>query len=155
MGLTVDRHRFFPGKTADKAARTLFMEQIPRRKPSRSRDGGCHVYDRGIFSFELVAAHGDRASFVHRLREPGPRTPRFEADEERPLTDADRKAGVISDRLGRLAGSQHRAAPPGRYREVVIAVPGEPGNQVRLLTDVLDVPAHVIGQIYPRPTFRS
>jgi hypothetical protein len=110
--------------------------------------GAIHVYDRGIFSFELVAAHGDRASFVHRLREPGPRTPRFEADEERPLTDADRKAGVISDRLGRLAGSQHRAAPPGRYREVVIAVPGEPGNQVRLLTDVLDVPAHVIGQIY-------
>jgi len=110
--------------------------------------GAIHVYDRGIFSFELVAAHGDRASFVHRLREPGPRTPRFKADEERPLTDADRKAGVISDRLGRLAGSQHRAAPPGRYREVVIAVPGEPGNQVRLLTDVLDVPAHVIGQIY-------
>lgn len=110
--------------------------------------GAIHVYDRGIFSFELVAAHGDRASFVHRLRESGPRTPRFEADEERPLTDADRKAGVISDRLGRLTGSQHRAAPPGRYREVVIAAPGEPGSQVRLLTDVLDVPAHVIGRIY-------
>jgi len=111
--------------------------------------GAIHVYDRGIFSFELVAAHAHRgASFVHRLREPGPRTPRFEADEDRPLTDADRKAGVISDRLGRLVGSQHRAAPPGRYREVVIAAPGEPGGQVRLLTDVPDVPAHVIGQIY-------
>jgi hypothetical protein len=111
--------------------------------------GAIHVYDRGIFSFELVAAHAHQgASFVHRLRAAGPRTPCFEADEERPLTDADRKAGVISDRLGHLTGSQHRAGPPGRYREVIIAVPGEPGNQVRLLTDVLDVAAHVIGLIY-------
>lgn len=110
--------------------------------------GAIHVYDRGIFSFDLVAAHGDTAFFVHRLREPGPRTPRFEADEDRPLSDADRNAGVISDRLGRLAGSQHRGAPPGRYREVIIASPDEPGRQVRLLTNVLDVPAHVIGLIY-------
>lgn len=110
--------------------------------------GAIHVYDRGIFSFELVAAHAGTASFVHRLREPGPRTPRFVADEERPLTDTDRKAGVISDRLGHLAGSAHRTAPPGRYREVMIESPDEPGRQVRLLTDVLDVAAHVIGLIY-------
>lgn len=108
--------------------------------------GAVHVYDRGIFSFELVAAHAEKsAHFVHRLREPGERTPRFVADEERPI-DADGKAAsVISDRLGRLAGSTHREPPACRYREVVIKGDGE---QVRLLTDLLDLPAHVIGAIY-------
>jgi hypothetical protein len=110
--------------------------------------GAIHVYDRGIFSFELVAAHADKANFVHRLREPGPRTPRFDADEDRPLTDEARQAGVLSDRFGRLAGSQHRLAPSTRYREVTIDSADEPGSQVRLLTDLMDLPAHVIGLIY-------
>jgi hypothetical protein len=110
--------------------------------------GAIHVYDRGIFSFDLVAAHAGKADFVHRLREPGPRTPRFEAHEERPLSDEDRKAGVISDRVGHLVGSAHRAAPPGRYREVIIESPDELGQQIRLLTSLLDVPAHIIGLIY-------
>jgi transposase len=111
--------------------------------------GAIHVYDRGIFSFDLASAHAERgAHFVHRLREPGPRTPRFEADQERPLSDEDRKAGVISDRLGRLVGSAHRAAPSRRYREVIIESPDEPGRQIRLLTSLWDVPAHIIGLIY-------
>src|SRR5262249_44090089 len=111
--------------------------------------GAVHVYDRGIFSFALVAAHADkRAHFVHRLRAEGPRTPRLLADEGRPLGDRDVAAGVASDRLGRLAGSDHREAPPARYREVVIAVPDRPGEVVRLLTDLFDVPAWVIGLIY-------
>lgn len=110
--------------------------------------GAIHVYDRGIFSFELVAAHADKAHFVHRLREPGPRTPKFAADEQRPLSDEDRAAGVRSDRFGRLAGSTHRLAPAIRFREVTIDAADEPGRQVRLLTDLMDVPAHVIGLIY-------
>jgi hypothetical protein len=111
--------------------------------------GAVHVYDRGIFSFELVAAHAAAgARFVHRLREPGPRTPRFDADEDRPVAEADRAAGVRSDRLGRLAGSDHRRPPPGRYREVVLDAPDQPGGRVRLLTDLGDVPAHVVGLIY-------
>ena len=111
--------------------------------------GAAHVSDRGIFSFDLVAAHeAAGAHFVPRMREPGPRTPRFVADEDRPLTDEDRAAGVLSDRLGRRAGSDHRAPPPGRYREVVIASPGQPGGRVRLLTDLTDLPAHVVGLIF-------
>jgi hypothetical protein len=111
--------------------------------------GAVHVYDRGIFGFDLVAAHATAgAHFVHRLREPGPRTPRFVPDEDRPLADADRAAGVRSDRLGRLAGSDHRAPPPGRYREVVIASPDQPGGVVRLLTDLSDLPAHVVGLVF-------
>jgi hypothetical protein len=110
--------------------------------------GAVHVYDRGIFSFDLVAAHfAAGAHFVHRIREPGPRTPRFVADEELPLSDEDRAAGVRSDRLGHLAGSQHRTPPPQRLREIVIASPGQPGDQVRLLTDLFDIPARVAGLI--------
>jgi hypothetical protein len=110
--------------------------------------GAVHVYDRGIFSFDLVAAHfAVGAHFVHRIREPGPRTPRFEADEELPLSAEDHAAGVLSDRLGHLAGSQHRAPPPPRLREIVIASPGQPGDQVRLLTDLFDIPAWVVGLI--------
>jgi hypothetical protein len=110
--------------------------------------GAVHVYDRGIFSFDLIAAHfAAGASFVHRIREPGPRTPRFVADEELPLSAADRAAGVLSDRLGHLAGSEHCAPPPQRLREVVIASPGQPGDQVRVLTNLFDIPAHIVGLI--------
>src|SRR5262249_40112846 len=108
-----------------------------------------HVYDRGIFSFDLVAAHAQHgAHFVHRLREPGKRTPKFASDEKRPIDDEDRKAGVVSDSLGHLAGSTHRAAPTERYRQVVLASPEQPGGEVRLLTDLVDLPARVIGLIY-------
>lgn len=111
--------------------------------------GAIHVYDRGIFSFRLVAAHaGKGAHFVHRLREPGPRTPRFVADADQPLTDQDRAAGILSDRLGHLAGSEHRQAPAQRYREIVVASPDQPGGQIRLLTDLMDIPAWVIALIY-------
>jgi IS4 transposase len=83
-----------------------------------------------------------------RMREPGERSPRFDRHEVRPLSAKDRAAGVISDHVGRLAGSQHRAAPGGPLREVVVASPGEPGGSIRLLTDLLDVPAWVIGLLY-------
>jgi hypothetical protein len=111
--------------------------------------GAIHVYDRGIFSFGLVSAHATAgAHFVHRLREPGERTPRFDADEDRPIPPGAAAAGVRSDRMGRLAGSAHREPPPGRYREVVLESPGQPGGSVRLLTDLDDLPAEVVGQIY-------
>jgi hypothetical protein len=111
--------------------------------------GAIHVYDRGIFSFDLVEAHASRkAHFVHRLREPGPRTPRFSADEDRPLSAEDRAAGVTSDGYGRMSGSTHRAAPEQRLREVILTSPDQSGGQIRLLTDLMDLPAHVIGQIY-------
>src|SRR5205823_354237 len=102
----------------------------------------------GIFSFALVAAHFTAgAHFVHRIREPGERTPRFQADEELPLCDEDRAAGVLSDRLGHLAGSMHCAPPQEQLREIVLASPGQPGDQVRLLTDLFDIPAWVGGEI--------
>jgi hypothetical protein len=115
--------------------------------------GAVHVYDRGFFDFELIRRHLQASEaaptpFVMRMRAPGPRTPRFEEHEGRPLTAKDRTAGVISDHVGRLAGSAHRAAPEGRLREVVIRSPDEPGGAIRLWSDLLDVPAWGIGLLY-------
>jgi hypothetical protein len=111
--------------------------------------GAIHIYDRGIFSFELLSAQvAAEAFFVHRLREPGLRTPKFLAESTQELTAKDQPAGVLSDSLGRMAGSQHRAAPDCLLREVVILSPDEPGGTIRLLTNLLDVEAWVIGLLY-------
>ena len=113
------------------------------------RPGAIHIYDRGIFSFELVQAQLKAgAFFVHRLREPGERQPQFRSEQERPLSDTDRAAGVIADGMGRLAGSTHRQAPDVLLREVIIASPDEPGGQVRLLTNLTDLEAHWLGMLY-------
>jgi hypothetical protein len=82
------------------------------------------------------------------MRQDGERSPKFLRAESRPLTEKDRGAGVLSDHLGRLAGSSHRKAPEALLREVVIASLDEPGGVIRLLTDLLDVPAWVIGLLY-------
>ncbi len=113
------------------------------------KPGAVHIYDRGIFSFELLNAQlAAQAFFVHRLREPGERTPKFLAESTRELTKRDRADGVLADALGRMAGSEHRAAPDCVLREVVIASPDEPGGTIRLLTNLLDVEAWVIGLLY-------
>jgi len=111
--------------------------------------GAIHIYDRGIFSFELLDAQvAAGAFFVHRLREPGERTPKFLAESTRELTAEDRAAGVLSDLLGRMAGSSHRRAPDILLREVVIQSPNEPAGSIRLLTNLLEVDAWVIGLLY-------
>jgi hypothetical protein len=111
--------------------------------------GAIHVYDRGIFSFELIEAHPPKkADFVMRIREPGPRVPKLETVEARELTPEARDAGVISDRLVRLVGSDHRKPPNLVLREVVIVPADDPGNPVYLLTTLLDLDASVIGLLY-------
>jgi Transposase DDE domain len=111
--------------------------------------GAIHVYDRGIFSFELIEAHPpEKADFVMRIREPGPRCPKLETVETRELTQAARDAGVIRDRLVRLVGSTHRKPPNLVLREVVIIPADDPENPVHLLTTLLDLDASIIGLLY-------
>ena len=111
--------------------------------------GAIHIYDRGIFSFDLIAAHApQKADFVMRIREPGPRCPKLETVETRELTQEARDAGVVSDRLVRLSGSAHRKSPDLVLREVVIIPANDPGNPVYLLTTLLDVDASIIGILY-------
>jgi hypothetical protein len=111
--------------------------------------GAIHVYDRGIFSFDLLERqHKAEAFFVHRLREPGPRCPKFLGETARPLAAEDEAAGVLSDTVGRMAGSQHRPAPNLVLREVIVQSPDEPGGVIRLLTNLLEVEAWAIAQLY-------
>lgn len=115
--------------------------------------GAVHVYDRGYFDFHLMEQHRavsatEPTPFVMRMREPGERSPKFLREESRALTARDITAGVLSDHTGRLAGSTHRKAPDVRLREVIIRASDEPGGVIRVVTDLLDVPAWVIGVLY-------
>jgi hypothetical protein len=111
--------------------------------------GAIHLYDRGIFSFDLIAAHAPKtADFVMRIREPGPRCPKLETVETRQLTREARDAGVTSDRLVRLVGSDHRRPPDLVLREAVIIPADDPENPVYLLTTLLDLDVSIIGLLY-------
>ena len=104
-----------------------------------------YVADRGVFSFAgvqgLVEGGGH---FVFRLKfEVG-----FTRESENTLTEKDRQHRVISDHIGCLTGSHHHPAPPMKVREILIDNPEHPDQPIRLLTDRLDLPAHIIGLIY-------
>jgi hypothetical protein len=113
--------------------------------------GAIHIYDRGYGSFELLAAHYEfqegqwrsRAEFV--LRAKG-RQLLFAATEDRPLSPEQSQRGIVSDRIGHLTGSQGCDAPPFAVREIVFVK--EDGEAVRLLTNLLEVPAEVVAELY-------
>ncbi len=114
-----------------------------------------YLFDRGFVAgqpqvpapvdFVFLHAVLDKGSdFVVRLKS----DTKFLATEERPLTEQDKAAGILSDRVGRVPGS---AGCPGfgdrLFREVVVW-DGLNRKEVRLLTTLLDVPAHVVGKLY-------
>ena len=104
-----------------------------------------YVADRGVFSFAgvqgLVEGGGH---FVFRLKfEVG-----FTSESENTLTEKDRQHRVISDRIGCLKGSHHHPAPLIKVREILIDNLEHPDQPIRLLTDMLHLPAHIVGLIY-------
>lgn len=131
-----------PGESeSDSAARTI-------------TPGAIHVYDRGFQSFSLIAAHyeqqGDhwspRADWVLRLREPGPNSPTLLVQHEASLSDAARAGGVMADQLVHVPGLQaaHGLMPSMR----LVVVRAADGTEVRLLTNLVDVPAEIVALIY-------
>jgi hypothetical protein len=104
-----------------------------------------YVMDRGYVNFQLLdrILHA-RSDFVLRLKS----NTNFTKLKDLPLTEEDRAAGVVSDRIGRLSGSTDSHAPDAMVREIIILNPEQPDRPVRLLTSILDVPAHVVGQLY-------
>jgi DDE family transposase len=115
--------------------------------------GLIYVMDRGFVNFELLDRIRHACSdFVLRLKSNN----YFIANEDfhlreksLPLSDEDRAAGVISDRIGHLGGLPPRFPPlAGLLREVNILNPDQPDKPLRLLTNITDVPAHVIGLLY-------
>jgi hypothetical protein len=118
--------------------------------------GTISIYDRAYMSFHLVASFYDRdphsgevtalADFVIRLKEPGRNAPTLKETGVRVLDAEARTAGVVSDRLVQLPGLKQEEKLVVTLREVVVA--GCDGKNVRLLTSLLTVPAHVIATLY-------
>jgi hypothetical protein len=118
-----------------------------------------YVMDRGYAKFALfnrIVAAG--SSYVCRLRD----NSAAEVLEERPLTAADRTAGVLSDQLVRFANGKADARPDHALRLICLRTtphtsrgkyrggstgPGSDGV-LRIATNLLDVPAEIVALIY-------
>lgn len=118
-----------------------------------------YAMDRGYAKFALfnrIVAAG--SSYVCRLRD----NSTYEVLEERPLTDADRAAGILSDQIVRFSNGKVDARPDHPLRLLCIATSphtsrgkyggGSTGPEsdgiLRIATNLLTVPAEIIGLIY-------
>lgn len=118
-----------------------------------------YVMDRGYAKFELFNEIVDaKSSYVCRIRDNSV----FTVVEERPLTDADKAARVLSDEVISLGSGSGKSRPSHPVRLVVIeAKPhqskgrsgaGSTGQDcdgfLRIATNLLDVPAEIIALLY-------
>jgi len=119
-----------------------------------------YVMDRGYAKFALFnAIVKTNSSYVCRLRD----NSAYEVVEERELTEADRAAGILSDQIVNIGQSGKAAARPdhkirlvcvkcsphtsrGKYKGASTG-PGSDGV-LRIATNLLDVPAEIIGLLY-------
>ena len=116
----------------------------------------CYVTDRGYVSYALFnQIHDLGSSYVCRLKE----SLCFEAQQSRPLSDEATAADIVRDEVGRLGHTSGRHTEhPVRVIEIKMAPhlkrpqAGKDFKQKRdrllIATNLLDVPAEVIGLIY-------
>jgi hypothetical protein len=119
----------------------------------RLHENVIYLVDRNFVHFGFLHAVLEKNSeLVLRLRE----SDRFEAQTHRPLDPRDVAAGVLSDSIGRLPGSSQKrgksrtTAPPQRPLRLVVCCDLGTGKTLRILTSLLDLPAHVIAELYRR-----
>jgi hypothetical protein len=110
------------------------------------QSGRLYVLDRGYRDYglfcDIVQA---QSSFVARIRD----NAILKVVGERPLTEADRKAGVVSDCSGFLGSEKTQRCPQGLIRIVEVrGVQNGKPSALRLATDLLDLPADLIALIY-------
>jgi hypothetical protein len=107
-----------------------------------------YVLDRGYADYELFArivAAG--SSLVARVKD----STAFTVEEERPLDDAAKKAGVIRDVvLSRLGTSHHKDHLKRKMRLVIVSTIDRDGkvNELWLITDRLDLEADLVALAY-------
>lgn len=106
-----------------------------------------YLFDAGVVSFDYLHAilRAD-SHFVCCLSN----RIAFDTQESRPLDEQAREAGVLSDGTGHLPGSQHSDPPEQTLREVKIQYTDRHGELkiLRLVTDLVDMPAHLIAALY-------
>jgi len=113
----------------------------------RLRPDCLYVMDRGFHAYELFAHIIDNGSdFVVRLR----KSARYDIAAARPLTDADRAAGVARDDIVQLGWRNDRAADLPALRRIAVTYTDREGtsSSLTLLTNRLDLPAWMIALIY-------
>lgn len=107
------------------------------------QEGKLYLTDRGYIDYGMYQAIHDAGSFfVSRLKD----NSTYEVVEERSLTEADRRAGVVSDAWVRMGSAFTEGKLTAPVRRVVIAG-GKDRKDVVLLTNT-DLPAEQIGQLY-------
>jgi hypothetical protein len=120
----------------------------------------CYVMDRGYAKFTLFnKIHASGSSYVCRLRD----NSTYEVLEERPLSEEAKAAGIVFDGVVRLGATSKADAQPdhpirlvlikttphvkrGKYRGGSAGPPSD--GLLRIATDLLDVPAEIIGLIF-------
>lgn len=118
-----------------------------------------YVMDRGYAKFDLFNRITDcGSSYVCRIRDNSV----FDVLEDRPLSDADREARVLSDQIISLGAASSKSRPNHPVRLIIIkakphrskgrAGAGSTGQNcdgfLRIVTDLVDVPAEVIALMY-------
>ena len=106
-----------------------------------------YLFDSGIVSFNYLSRILVSGSHLLCNLAVGIK---FITEQDRELTEADIAAGVISDRVGILRGSFCNSPPKDTLREIVVRYTDREGNirHLRLLTDLLDLSAHAIAELY-------
>lgn len=103
----------------------------------------CYILDRGYVRYSLYQSIIDAgSSFVVRVRN----KPVFDVIEERELTDEDRAAGVLSDRVVRLGCASARDGLRQAVR--LVTVRQKDGSPMVLCTSLMDIAASLVGLIY-------
>jgi len=112
-----------------------------------------YLYDRGYMRLELLRAHRETpgANFIVRFKGEGPNASPMEVAFENELSEEDLATGVVSDRVGRFdtVKAERVGAENLVFREVVVRYEsdGEP-KTLRLVTDLMDLPASAIATLY-------
>ena len=126
---------------------------------TRVEPGKLYLYDRGFSSFALLDAHYHlkngkpvaAAHFVVRYRPAGTNAPELVEARAQTISDDDRRQGIVSDRVGRFVSSKPSRHKLGdlRLREVLVEYESQGERKtLRLITNLLDVSAATIAQLY-------
>ncbi len=113
-----------------------------------------YLVDRNFVSFAFINRVLEKQSnIVLRLK----KGVNFTTHQSKPLSDEDKAQGVRSDEVGHLSGPGSdgnddarscSAKPPEQLLRHIVVWDEKNKTEVMLLTDLLDVPAHIIGLLY-------
>jgi hypothetical protein len=143
LNLQIDVDRFIPADLSvsgsdEGSEAAAFMKRV--------MGDVVYLLDRNFVHFGMINAVLDKGSdLVLRLKA----STKFNFTQELALSAKDVEAGVISDHTGVLPGSAGlRTGPPPKQTMREVIVKGSDGKPLRLLTNLLDLPAHVIAELY-------